>query len=364
MINTINSDCDNSDPSVSEPGECLLTDVLFGHAAFQYLNAGCQLGLFELLHERVELTYQDLLKHLKLPERSLTMALFGLMALKFIKQTNTGFCNTEKIEAHFRNGTWELMRNTTLFQAEIVYTGQADFVASLRSGKNIGLRRIPGEARDLYHRLEANPELSRVFFDYMGAWSNYSNVLMMKTIDFARVRSLLDIGGGDGTNAIAIAERWQDIAVTAVDLPEAVQRMEMRFEKSIARQRLRALPLEILQEPFPGGHDCILFAHELVIWDLNVVEALLRKAYKALPVDGSVIVFNSMANDDWSGPKMAALDSVYFMCIPAEGGTIHRWIDYESALQRASFVDIQRVSITTDATGLCTPHGVILAYKR
>jgi len=36
-----------------------LTPILFGHAAFQYLNAGCELGLFQLLQQHSDLTKEE-----------------------------------------------------------------------------------------------------------------------------------------------------------------------------------------------------------------------------------------------------------------------------------------------------------------
>jgi len=114
----------------------------------------------------------------------------------------------------------------------------------------------------------------------------------------------------------------------------------------------------VLAEPFPSGFDCILFAHTLVIWDLKTVEDLLHKAHQALTPGGSVVIFSSMANNDDQGPKMAALDSVYFVCLPAVGGRIHRWSDYASILEGAGFRNLQ--CARSDSW---TPHGVIQAWK-
>ncbi|MNY73275.1 hypothetical protein D3C86_2120290 [compost metagenome] len=85
---------------------------------------------------------------------------------------------------------------------------------------------------------------------------------------------------------------------------------------------------------------------------------MLRKAYDALPEGGRVVIFNSMSNDEGDGPVMAALDSVYFACLPAEGGMIYSWKQYEGCLAEAGFKNPVRTAIPG-----WTPHGIIVAYK-
>ena len=77
-------------------------------------------------------------------------------------------------------------------------------------------------------------------------------------------------------------------------------------------------------DPFPTGMDCVLFAHQLVIWTPEQNTALFAgKAHAALDPGGRVVIFNSMSNDEGDGPLVAALDSVYFAALPAEGGMIY-----------------------------------------
>src|SRR5690349_13172514 len=109
-----------------------LTDILFGHAAFQYLNAGCQLGVFEALASRPDQTLEELLAMLSLPYRSLVALLFGLKSLGLIVEADGRFRCAAIVEALFADGGWETIRHTVLFEAEIVYSGQADFVQSLK----------------------------------------------------------------------------------------------------------------------------------------------------------------------------------------------------------------------------------------
>ena len=101
-----------------------------------------------------------------------------------------------------------------------------------------------------------------------------------------------------------------------------------------------------------------MFVHQLVIWPTETNAKLIQRAYDALTPGGKIIIFSSMSNDTEDGPVFAALDTVYFLCTPAEGGMIYPWKDYEHAMQRAGFKNFQRFAAQS-----WTPHGVIVGTK-
>ncbi|GAA3414850.1 methyltransferase [Streptosporangium vulgare] len=69
---------------------------------------------------------------------------------------------------------------------------------------------------------------------------------------------------------------------------------------------------DIFNDPYPEGHDAVLFANQLVIWSPEQNRDLLRKAHAALPEGGRVMVFNVMSGDTGDGPLYSALDNAYF----------------------------------------------------
>jgi hypothetical protein len=85
----------------------------------------------------------------------------------------------------------------------------------------------------------------------------------------------------------------------------------------------------MFDDEFPQGHDAVLFAHQLVIWTEDQNRLLLRKANRALPMGGHVVIFSSMTDDTEDGPFIAAMASIYHTAIPVEGGRIYPWRHYE-----------------------------------
>lgn len=115
---------------------------------------------------------------------------------------------------------------------------------------------------------------------------------------------------------------------------------------------------DFFEKPFPLDTDCILFCHILTIWSLEKNRLLLQRAYEALPVGGSVVIFNMMGGDDDRGPVSTALGSPYFLAIATGEGMLHPWKDYESILQSVGFKELSRLK-----DKLPLDHGILIGTK-
>ncbi|WP_281278670.1 methyltransferase [Streptomyces diacarni] len=357
---TVPSDTPDA-PAPARPAELdmdRLSLLLFGHAAFQYLNAACELKLLDLLMERGPLEATAIRTELGLAERAADILLLGCTSLGLTRKEDGRYRAAALIESLAEEGNWSKLRDTVAFEAHIVYPGQEDFVASLRENSNVGLRRIPGDHPDLYHRFSLHPRLETVFYRYMRSWSQLANAHLVAALDLRGATRLLDCGGGDAVNALALAAHHPDLEVTILEIPSSAPMTEKKISEAGLGERVSVQPCDMFADAFPGGMDCVLFAHQLVIWTPEENTALLRKAHDALAPGGRVVLFNSMSNDEGDGPVVAALDSVYFASLPAEGGMIYPWRLHEECLRAAGFTAIERVEVPG-----WTPHGIIVATK-
>jgi ubiquinone/menaquinone biosynthesis C-methylase UbiE len=347
-------------PNPSYAGPQLRTDefttLLFGHAAFQYLFAGCSLGLFPLLNAEPDLSKEAILARLGLQQHPGRCLLFGLSALRLIIKDSDKYRNGDVIRGFFERDEWKMLYDTVLFEGKIVYPGQTDFVDSLASNSNVGLRNIPGEGSDLYRRLAQNEPLKEIFYNYMSSWSQFAIPLLLHGCDLSGVRQALDVGGGDATNAIAIARAYLEMRICVLDLNAGVGRS--RVASQGLADRIEVKRSDMFVDEFPRNNDCVFFIHQLVIWPLDVSTRLLRRAHEALKPGGIVVIFSSISDDTEDGPAMSALDSAYFVSVPASGGMIYAWKDYDKCLQDAGFVNVIRKRCVS-----WTPHGIVTAQK-
>jgi SAM-dependent methyltransferase len=313
-----------------------------GHSAFQLLWAGVDLGLFDLLSNEPNIDLGQVAARLGLGRYPARVLLVGLTALGIVRKDGDKYRNaglTEQMLVRHKPGSVAPILG---WQAHIVYPGLVDFVASLKQGRNLGLERFPGRGDTLYERLRSHPVLERVFQDAMGALSMQANRHLVDAYDFARFSHVLDAGGGDGTNAIALARRYPGLKVTVYDSESVCTIANKKIRAEGLSDRVNTWTGDFLLDPLTPGVDAILFCHIFTIWSMERNTEILRKCWQSLPPGGAVILFNMMGNDDDAGPLSTALGSPYFLTIATGEGMLHAWRDYERAMSEAGFGNIER----------------------
>lgn len=329
-----------------------------GSAVIQLLRSGVELDVFGLLYKHNELTIDEINGHVRIDQQSIRTLFLGLSSLKLVVKNGDKFSNASEIQKLFDNQEWEVFKALVLFQAYIVYPGQVDYFESLVAGQNIGIRRYPGEGQTLYEKFRFDPRTKHIFYLYMNHYSDYAISSVLDRLDFSSDKTVLDVGGGGGRNAIAIAKRYPDLEITLLDLPPTRELCEEEIEKHGLSKRVKFTACDIFADEFPEGFDTVLFFHELMIWNHQQIEFLLRKAHGSLRHGGRTVIFGSVSSDSEDGPLMAALDTVYFRSVAAGQGMVYPWKDYEKILEQVGYTKISRVECDT-----WTPHGVIVAEK-
>lgn len=335
-----------------------LVPLIFGFSAFQQLRAASELQLFEYLTLNGPSTCEQVAEGLRLPAKSARKLLFGTTSLGLTEHEGGTYASSTPMRDAIEDGTWPLIRNILDFQQRLSYLPATEYAEALRTGENEGLRHLPGSGNDLYSRLEQSPELENLFFRGMNSWSELSNPVLLHQVDYRNVATVLDVGGGDAVNAIALARSHPHLKVTVFDLGGATEVARDNIRAAELSDRIDVVAGDMFSDPLPSGADLVLFAHQFVIWSPEQNRELLKQAYDTLRPGGRVAVFNAFADDDGRGPLYAALDNVYFATLPAEEATIYRWHEHEAWLKETGFVDITRIR-----NNGWTPHGVIEGRK-
>jgi hypothetical protein len=92
---------------------------------------------------------------------------------------------------------------------------------------------------------------------------------------------------------------------------------------------------DFFADPLPRA-DVITMGHILHDWDLSEKRMLVRKAFDALPVGGSFVVFEAMIDDDRSQNAFGLLMSLN-MLVETKGGFDYTAADCVSWMQEAGF---------------------------
>jgi demethylspheroidene O-methyltransferase len=113
---------------------------------------------------------------------------------------------------------------------------------------------------------------------------------------FDRHRCLLDVGGGDGTFAAAVAARHPPLQLQLFDLPAVAAQARQRFEAAGLAARAQVVGGDFLRDELPRGADVVSLVRVLHDHDDDRVLALLRSIRRILPDDGQLIIAEPLAD--------------------------------------------------------------------
>ena len=120
----------------------------------------------------------------------------------------------------------------------------------------------------------------------MTTLSAQANRHLLDAYDFGPYSHLVDAGGGDGTNAIALAKQYPSLKVTVYDSETVCAIARQNIEAHGLGDRVFACVGDFRADPLPSKVDAILFCHIFTIWSMAHNLEMLRKCYQTLPRGG------------------------------------------------------------------------------
>lgn len=119
-------------------------------------------------------------------------------------------------------------------------------------------------------------------------------------------KSILDVGGGDGSIALALVQDARAKAstipcVTVFNLPASAEIAQRRIVAEDEEEHINVVTGDFFKDEFPGGYDRVLFSRVLTDWTPKVCKMLLEKARRALAPGGRLVINEAFAegNQDY-----------------------------------------------------------------
>jgi predicted O-methyltransferase YrrM len=119
-------------------------------------------------------------------------------------------------------------------------------------------------------------------------------------------RRLLDIGGGSGVYAIAVASAFPETRATVLEASPVDGIARRTISAAGLDGRIDVVTADMFTDPWPADHDTHLFSNVLHDWNETDCRRLLAKSVAALPDGGRLLIHDMLLDDDKSGPLWAA----------------------------------------------------------
>ncbi len=286
----------------------VLRELYLGFISSRVILTANNLGIFD--HLKRQTSSSEISGKLKIDLRATEILLDALTAIGLVSKSTGGKYRNTPVSNHY------LVRGLRLYQGDIIRH------ASIMWQNFSALDEVVRTGRP-----------ARCGFDHESFIMGMHNLTVLRTeslikaVGIKGVKTMLDMGGGPGTNAIAMAKKG--IRATIFDLPETI-----KIAKKVAhREGVKGIGFiagNFHVDSIGSGYDLILISQIFHAFSTEENVALLRKCREALNPGGRVVVQEFPINEARTGPTYSALFSVN-MLVGTEKGRcyssreIKRW---------------------------------------
>lgn len=152
------------------------------------------------------------------------------------------------------------------------------------------------------------------------------------------IRRMLDVGGGSGAMAVAIAGAQPETECVVMDLPAMCEEAKTYIRSAGFERRIKVEAIDMFRAAWPEGHDGIVFSNIFHDWSFETCETLARLAYEALVPGGRVFVHEMLMADDHGGPAPTAGFSAQMLLDTR--GRQYTYLELRDFLAKAGFEDV------------------------
>lgn len=295
-------------------------DAVTGYRLPRILIAAVEIDLFSTIGV-ASWAITDLAREMKVSERGLAILCRNLAMAGLLKKQGEIYRNSRlgatALNAHHPDYRGDYLRLITNHWAD-----WARLPESVKSGLPLG------------HDKPEEPDYRRRF-----TWAMHQRTLgtapkVAAQINLRGARTLLDLGGGPGTYAMAFLAKNPALRATVCDRPAALEVAKEIASTHKAGARLSCLPLDLLTEDIPGTYDVMWYSNVLHIYSPEDNQALFRRALAALNPGGRLLIQDAFLHDpEGLFPEEASLFAVSMLLFTDRGDT------YKTADTRSWLID-------------------------
>jgi SAM-dependent methyltransferase len=260
-------------------------NLLAGGPRLKLLESVMDLGLVELIGLDGCLTQEEIISALELSPHRATKWLYLLSSENFLvekrSKDNSTFLYTlgPKLRTMFDNGTaWWFYKQ---------------FVNSWRYMESESIVNLVKGGVVAHH--EDWPPASLQDSVFLENWMSQTSAGVIKVVKdhlpFNKIKTVLDVGGGDGTIACALAKLHPNVHFTVYNLPIPAEMAQNKIDQEGMSHQVKVFVGDFLKEEnLPKGFDLVLFTRVQIDWPEDISEKLLNMAYNALNDNGIVAI--------------------------------------------------------------------------
>ncbi|RMH07900.1 MAG: methyltransferase domain-containing protein [Nitrospirae bacterium] len=295
-----------------------LRDVAYGFRLARILLSALDLNLFTVMGTQ-SWTPKALAQALSASERGVSILCRNLASVGLLHKRGSRYLNS-RLGRTVLNAQHPEYRGAYLDLVRRQWEHWSSLTEAVRSG------------RPVEEDGPEDPEYRRAF-----SWAMHQRAIeaarqVARQLDLRSVHSLLDVGGGPGTYALAFLAKNPALVATVWDRPAALEVAKELAASVRHGTRLSLCAGDFFHDPVPGRYDVMWLSNVVHIYSPEENMKLLRKLRRALNPGGRLVIQDTFLQDPQGlRPLETNLFAVTMLLFTETGNTyhlrdVHHWV--------------------------------------
>ena len=302
------------------------------------LLTAVKLELFTMLNEK-ELSAGEIASRIHADSERLELLMNALVAIRVLRKQGDRFANTSVAQTY-------LVKTAAQYIGHLLVLQDAEWDNWGRLEQTI----LTGRSPVTRHLFETNPELGANVLSVLDRIGQHSGPELAKRLRLDGVTSLLDLGGGAATNAIAFCQAYSGLHVTVFDLPDTLKTAERRVTEAGLASRIELVSGDFNCDGWGGPYDAVLMSDILHYQGLGANARLVKQAFLHLKPGGRLIVKDRFLDESGTSPAWATAFAVHIL-VNTEQGRCFKVSEALGWMMKAGFQSVSEVERTAVVQG-------------
>jgi SAM-dependent methyltransferase len=316
------------------PPNLILYQLAVGHYISRALCLAAKLGIADLLKDGPR-PYSDLARATGTHAPSLNRVLRLLASAGVFAEDENGNFALTRIGQCLRSDVPDSSRALVMhFAGNRIQENWKDLEYCIQTGEPAYRRR---GITDPFADPLRNPDEEANFDAAMADITRLAAVAVASAYDFSPIRTLVDVGGGNGALLIGILKANLSMRGIVYDQPSTATRAKKHIEENGLAERCQAFGGDFFKE-VPAGGDAYILKHVIHDWDDSRATAILRNCHRAIGPQGKLLIVEGVypARIDQSVESRGAAANDVNMLVNT-GGRQRSEAEFRSLFEAAGF---------------------------
>jgi cyclopropane fatty-acyl-phospholipid synthase-like methyltransferase len=277
-------------PPADFPQQAAMLRMLSGFWLSRALSVVVKLGIADLLKEGPK-NSEELAQTTNTHAPSLFRVLRALAAEGVFYEDKNGRFSATLLAATLQTGVPGSLRAFLLEQLDDEHYGAwGDLMHSVKTGETAFDNHF---SMDLWQYRALHPEDAKTFDEAMANMTDVAVGPILRAYNFSPFRTVVDIGGGDGSLLAAILGKYPEVKGVLFDMPRVTPKAERRIEAAGLAKRCKIVSGDFF-ESVPASGDAYILKAVIHDWDDERAATILRNCLRAMTEHGRLLLIEAV----------------------------------------------------------------------